>query len=177
MRFSRTRIQGVWLIDPDFHQDERGRFFRAWCSREFAEQGIQFLPVQANMGFSRLKGTTRGLHFQTEPAAEAKLVRCTRGAIFDIAVDLRPDSPTWGEWVGAELTAENGRMLFVPEFCGHGYQSLEDHTEMHYMASQFYTPNTCSGARFDDPAFAIEWPLVPTSMSEQDRNWPLTLRH
>jgi dTDP-4-dehydrorhamnose 3,5-epimerase len=176
MQFSRTPIQGVWLIDPEFHQDDRGRFFRAWCSREFAKQGIEFAPVQANMGFSKQKGTTRGLHYQIEPASEAKLVRCTRGAIFDVAVDLRPGSPTWGKWFGTELTEDNGRMLLVPELCGHGYQSLEDHTEMHYMASQYYTPNACRGARFDDPVFAIKWPLTPTEMSEQDRSWPLTYR-
>jgi dTDP-4-dehydrorhamnose 3,5-epimerase len=173
MQFSQTDIEGVWLIDPDFRQDDRGRFFRAWCSREFAEHGIQFLPLQANMGFSLLKGTTRGLHYQIEPAAEAKLVRCTRGAIFDVAVDLRPDSPTRGRWFGAELTHENGRMLYLPELCGHGYQTIEDNTEMYYMTSQVYTPDACRGARFDDPALAIEWPLTPTAVSEQDRNWPL----
>lgn len=149
---------------------------RAWCTREFAEHGLNFLPVQANMGFSLRKGTVRGMHFQQEPAPEAKLVRCTRGAMFDVAIDLRKDSPSFGKWYGAELTAENGCMLFVPEGCAHGYQTLEDCTEMYYMTSQFYTPEAASGVRFDDPAFGIQWPLEPTAVSEQDRNWPLMER-
>ncbi|MGC2300174.1 MAG: dTDP-4-dehydrorhamnose 3,5-epimerase family protein, partial [Acidobacteriaceae bacterium] len=113
MRFEETAIAGVWVIDPEFRGDERGRFFRAWCSREFAEHGIEFLPLQANMGFSALRGTLRGMHYQVEPGLEAKLVRCTRGAMFDVALDLRPGSPTYGQWFGAELTEENGRMLYV----------------------------------------------------------------
>jgi dTDP-4-dehydrorhamnose 3,5-epimerase len=173
MKFTRTVIEGVWLIDPEFREDERGRFFRSWCLREFAEQGISFVPVQENMGFSRRKGTLRGLHFQSAPALEAKLVRCTRGSMFDVAVDLRPDSSTFKQWFGTELNVENGRMLLVPEGCGHGYQTLEDATEMKYFTSQFYTPETARGARFDDPAFAIRWPLPPSVVSAQDKNWPL----
>jgi dTDP-4-dehydrorhamnose 3,5-epimerase len=171
-----TGIAGAWVIEPDFHEDDRGHFFRAWCLQEFADQGIHFVPVQANMGFSLRKGTTRGMHFQVEPAIEAKLVRCTRGSMFDVALDLRTDSPTYGRWFGAELTAENGKMLYVPEQCAHGYQTLEDYTEMHYMASQVYTPGTARGARFDDPVFGIQWPLAPTAVSVQDRNWPLVQR-
>jgi dTDP-4-dehydrorhamnose 3,5-epimerase len=173
MRFLKTEIQGVWLIEPDFHKDERGHFFRAWCLREFEEHGIQFHPVQANMGFSLRKGTVRGMHFQVEPAPEAKLIRCTRGAMFDVALDVRTDSSTYGKWVGVELTAENGKMLYIPEGCAHGYETLQDRTEMHYMTSQFYSPAAARGARFDDPAFGIEWPLVPLVISAQDRNWPL----
>ncbi len=173
MRFTQTAIAGVWVIDPDFRGDERGRFFRAWCSREFAEHGIEFLPLQANMGFSALRGTLRGLHYQVEPALEAKLVRCTRGSMFDVALDVRPASATYGQWFGVELTEENGRMLYVPEQCAHGYQTLEDRTEMHYMTSQVYSPSACRGARFDDPAFRIQWPLPATAVSDQDRNWPL----
>lgn len=146
---------------------------RAWCAREFEENGIAFLPLQANMGFSQRKGTVRGMHFQDAPALEAKLVRCTRGAIFDVVIDLRPGSPSYGRWYGAELSDENGRMLYVPERCAHGYQTLVDCTEMYYMTSQLYTPGATRGLRFDDPAFAIQWPLVPTVISEQDRNWPL----
>jgi len=146
---------------------------RAWCAREFAEGGLHFVPVQANMGFSVPKGTVRGMHYQGVPALEAKLVRCTRGAIFDVVLDLRPDSPSYGKWYGVELSAENGRMLYVPEHCAHGYQTLEDRTEMYYMTSAFYTPNVTYGVRFDDPAFGIQWPLVATVVSEQDRNWPL----
>ena len=176
MDFTQTAIQGAWLIRPAFHQDERGRFFRAWCAREFADHGIRFTPLQANMGYSIRKGTVRGLHFQTEPALEAKLVRCTRGSMFDVVLDLRPNSPTFGKWYGAELSAENGCMLLVPEHCAHGYQTLEDETEMHYMASQVYTPGAARGVRFDDPAFAIRWPLAPSAISDQDRNWPLFQR-
>jgi dTDP-4-dehydrorhamnose 3,5-epimerase len=176
VRFTETEIAGAWVIDPTSHEDERGRFFRAWCAQEFAEQGINFTPVQANMGFSIRKGTVRGMHFQVEPALEAKLVRCTRGAMFDVVLDVRTDSATYGKWHGVELTPENGRMLFLPERCAHGYQTLEDHTEMHYMTSQFYAPNDARGARFDDPAFDIRWPLPVSVMSEQDRNWPLSTR-
>lgn len=171
MRFKETAIAGVWVIDPDFHKDDRGRFFRAWCFREFAARGINFVPVQANMGFSTRKGTVRGMHFQVEPAVEAKLVRCTKGVMFDVALDLRSDSPSYGQWFGTELSMDNGRMLYVPQGCAHGYQSLEDGTEMHYMTSQFYSPNATNGVRFDDPAFRIQWPLEVTAVSEQDRNW------
>jgi len=176
MRFTDVEVAGARVIDPDLHKDDRGRFFRAWCAREFAEHYLNFIPVQANMGFSLLKGTVRGMHFQVAPALEAKLVRCTRGAIFDIVLDLRPDSPSYGKWYGTELSAENARMLYVPEQCAHGYQTLEDCTEMHYMTSAFYIPEAVRGIRFDDPAFSIQWPLVPTVVSEQDHNWPLVRR-
>lgn len=173
MHFTQTKIAGAKVIDPTPHADDRGRFMRAWCAKEFAENGINFVPVQANMGHSFRKGTTRGMHFQTSVAPEAKLVRCTRGSMFDVVLDLRPDSSSYGQWYGIELSAENGRMLFLPELCAHGYQTLEDDTEMHYMASAVYTPAAAKGVRFDDPAFRIEWPLTATAMSEQDRNWPL----
>jgi dTDP-4-dehydrorhamnose 3,5-epimerase len=176
VRFTQTEIEGAWVIDPATHEDERGRFFRAWCAQEFAEQGINFKPVQANMGFSLRKGTVRGMHFQVGPALEAKLVRCTRGAMFDVVLDLRPDSKTYGKWYGVELTADSGRMLYLPEACAHGYQTLKDRTEMHYMASHIYTPGSARGARFDDPAFQIHWPLAVSVISEQDRNWPLSGR-
>ena len=172
MHFIETDVAGARVIDPDPRADERGRFMRAWCAREFSEHGIEFVPVQANMGFSKRNGTVRGMHFQDETALEAKLVRCTRGAMFDVVVDLRPDSPTYGKWYGTELSAENGRMLYVPEHCAHGYQSLEENTEMHYMTSAFYSPGAARGVRFDDPAFRIQWPLAATVVSEQDRNWP-----
>jgi dTDP-4-dehydrorhamnose 3,5-epimerase len=161
------------VVDPNPHADERGRFMRAWCAREFSVHGLDFLPVQANMGFSVRRGTIRGMHFQEAPALEAKLVRCTRGVMFDVVLDLRPESLSYGKWYGAELSAENGRMLYVPERCAHGYQTLEEHTEMHYMTSGFYTPGAARGVRFDDPAFGIQWPLAATVVSEQDRNWPL----
>ena len=176
MRFRETPVAGAWLIDPDPHEDERGRFLRAWCSREFKEHGLGFLPVQANMGLSVRKGTIRGMHFQAAPALEAKLIRCTRGSMFDVVLDLRPNSASYGTWHGAELSADNGRMLFVPEQCAHGYQTLEDDTEMYYLTSQFYTPSVASGVRFNDPAFDIEWPLPASVVSDQDRNWPLIER-
>jgi dTDP-4-dehydrorhamnose 3,5-epimerase len=174
MRFKETTIADAWVIDPSPHEDERGRFMRAWCAREFAEHNLDFTPVQANMGWSAQRGTLRGMHYQEVPALEAKLVRCTRGRIFDVVLDLRPLSSTYGQWYGVELSAENGRMLYVPERCAHGYQTLEDGTEMFYMTSGFYTPAAVRGVRFDDPAFGIAWPLPATVVSEQDRNWPLT---
>jgi dTDP-4-dehydrorhamnose 3,5-epimerase len=152
MRFTQASIPGVWTIDADSHEDERGRFFRAWCAREFA-------------------------HYQVEPAPEAKLVRCTRGAIFDVALDLRPQSLTFRQWFGIKLSAANGRMLLVPGGCAHGYQTLEDETEMHYMTSAVYTLSAAHGVRFDDPAFGIEWPLPATAVSKQDRDWPLVAAH
>jgi dTDP-4-dehydrorhamnose 3,5-epimerase len=173
MHFSKTRVAGAWIVDPDPHHDERGRFMRAWCGREFAQHGIDFLPVQANMQFNPRKGTVRGLHLQIAPALEAKLVRCTRGAIFDVAVDFRPDSSSFGQWCGVELTPENGRMLYVPEQCAHGFQSIEDNSEVLYLTSAFYAPEACRGAQFDDPAFDIRWPLPVSAISDQDRNWPL----
>ena len=173
MHFTETNIAGAKTVDPTPHQDDRGRFMRAWCAKEFTENGINFVPVQANMGFSVRKGTTRGMHYQIAPALEAKLVRCTRGAIFDVVLDLRPSSPSFGKWFGTELNEQNGRMLYLPEGCGHGYQTLQDDTEMHYMASAYYTPEMARGVRFDDPAFQIRWPLDVTVISEQDRTWPL----
>lgn len=173
MRFMETGIEGAWVINPSPHQDDRGRFLRAWCAREFAEHAINFLPVQANLGFSKTRGTVRGMHFQEAPAIEAKLIRCNRGAIFDVVLDLRPGSPSYGEWYGVELSAENCRMLYVPGNCGHGYQTLEDCTEMYYMTSGFYTPSAVRGVRFDDPGFGIRWPLDATVVSEQDSSWPL----
>ncbi len=173
MQFTRTRLEGVWIIDPSPHNDDRGRFMRAWCMRELEQHGIRFSPVQANMQFNPRRGTLRGLHLQIAPAVEAKLVRCTRGAVFDVAVDLRPESSSFGEWCSVELTAENGRMLYVTEGCAHGFQSLEDDTEVMYLTSAFYAPEACRGARFDDPAFGVQWPMPVTAISDQDRSWPL----
>ena len=162
MQFTEAGITGAMLVEPVQQRDERGRFMRAWCYREFAERGIPFLPVQANLGFS-----------QEAPASESKLVRCTKGSIFDVVLDLRPDSPTYGEWRGTELSADNGRMLYLPMGCAHGYQTLEPRTEIYYMTSFYYAPSAVRGRRFDDPAFNIRWPLPPIMVSEQDRNWPL----
>jgi dTDP-4-dehydrorhamnose 3,5-epimerase len=146
---------------------------RAWCSSEFAGHGIDFLPVQANMGFSARKGTLRGLHFQIPPAPEAKLVRCTRGSVFDVVVDLRQGSNTYLDWFGTELSAQNGRMLYLPEQCAHGCLSLEDDSEIHYLTSAVYAPECARGVRFDDPAINIAWPRPVSVISFQDRAWPL----
>jgi len=173
LHFIPTPIPGALVIDSVFRKDDRGHFLRAWCIKEFTEEGINFIPVQANIGSSRQKGTTRGMHFQISPAPEAKLVRCTRGSLFDVVVDLREDSSTLYKWYGVELNANSCQMLYVPEGCAHGYQTLEDDTDLYYMTSQYYAPSAAKGVRFDDPAFGVVWPLEPTSMSEQDRNWPL----
>lgn len=173
MRFIGTGVSGATLIVPEPHHDERGRFMRAWCYRELGEHGIGFLPLQANLGFSTKKGTVRGLHFQEAPATEAKLVRCTRGSIFDVVLDLRPASPSYMKWHAAELSADNGRMLYVPVGCAHGFQTLEDRTEIYYMTSAYYTPSAARGVRFDDPTFAIKWPMPPSLISKPDRSWPL----
>jgi len=173
MNFSACSVIGAWVIEPTPHEDARGRFMRAWCRREFTEHAIEFTPVQANMGFSVHKGTVRGLHYQIAPALEAKLVRCTRGEIFDVVVDVRQSSPTYRSWNGFYLSADNGRMLYVPEGCAHGCQSTVDDSEFYYMAAAFYSPDDSRGYRYDDPAFGIRWPLPVSSVSAQDRNWPV----
>jgi dTDP-4-dehydrorhamnose 3,5-epimerase len=173
MEFLTTDVAGAWVVEPSPHQDARGRFMRAWCEREFADQRIDFSPVQANLALSTLKGTIRGLHFQVAPSLEAKLVRCTRASVFDVVLDLRRDSPSYRRWHGLRLSADNGQMLFVPEGCAHGFQSLEDNAEILYMTSAHYAPNEVRGVRHGDPAFDITWPLAVTSISDQDRNWPL----
>jgi dTDP-4-dehydrorhamnose 3,5-epimerase len=172
MRFQSVGVPGAWTVDPEPYVDERGRFMRAWCADEFAAHGIHFVPVQANMGHSHRAGTLRGLHYQLAPHLEAKLVRCTKGAVFDVLVDLRPESPTYGSWFGTELTADNGRMLYVPPMCAHGYQTLRDDSEILYMASASFARDASRGLRFDDPTVAIRWPLPPVAMSEQDTQWP-----
>ena len=172
MDFHECGILGAWRIEPTPREDSRGRFMRAWCQREFMEHEVDFTPVQANMTLSIRTGTIRGLHYQQEPALEAKLVRCTRGAIFDVVVDLRPKSPTYRAWYGTYLSADNGQMLFVPEGCAHGCQATDDMSEIHYLTSAFYSPNDVRGVRYDDPAIRIAWPLEVSEISEQDRSWP-----
>jgi dTDP-4-dehydrorhamnose 3,5-epimerase len=173
MKFLPCDIAGAWIIDPTPVEDDRGRFMRAWCRREFAEHGIDFTPVQANVGFSLREGTVRGLHYQIAPALEAKLVRCILGSVFDVVVDLRPSSPTYRSWFGIHLSGHDGRMMYVPEGCAHGCQSTEDNSAIHYMASAPYSPTAVRGVRFNDPALGIRWPLPASSVSEQDRTWPL----
>jgi dTDP-4-dehydrorhamnose 3,5-epimerase len=172
MIFQETKLGGAYLIDLNQMTDQRGFFARSWCEREFKEHGLGHPVVQANISFNRKKGTMRGLHYQVAPYRETKLVRCTRGAIFDVIVDLRPESPTYCEWIGAELTEDNRRMLFVPEGFAHGYETLEDGTEVMYQVSEFYTPGAERGARYNDPAFRVEWPLKVDVISEKDAAWP-----
>ncbi len=166
-------LPGAFLVEMEKLTDERGYFARTFCRAEFARAGLTSPVEQCSTSFNRRRGTLRGMHFQVAPHGEAKLVRCTRGALYDVIVDLRPDSPTRTRWVGVELTADNRRALYVPEGFAHGYQTLADETETYYQVSAFYAPSAERGVRWDDPAFAIEWPdPEPAVMSEKDRNWP-----
>ena len=173
MIFEETRLRGAFLVDLERRQDPRGFFARTWCANEFADHGLTTEVVQANVSFNPRQGTLRGMHFQRAPHAETKLVRCTRGAIHDVVIDLRPDSETYKEWLGVELTADNRRALFVPEGFAHGYQTLVPDSEVFYQVSEYYTPGAEGGVRWDDPAFGIEWPDPDNAfLSDKDRSWP-----
>jgi dTDP-4-dehydrorhamnose 3,5-epimerase len=171
VQFTATALAGVFIIDLKKIADDRGFFARAWCRDTFAQQGLNPSQTQLNVGFSHKKGTLRGLHFQKAPHAEAKTVRCTRGAVFDVAVDLREGSRTRGQWVGVELTADNHRQLYIPEGFAHGYQTLVDSSEIEYFTTHVYAAAAASGVRYDDPAFGISWPLPVTVISDADRKW------
>jgi dTDP-4-dehydrorhamnose 3,5-epimerase len=173
MKFTETKLKGAFIIDLEPRSDERGFFSRSFCQKEFEAHGLKTTIAQANISFNYRKGIVRGLHFQFPPAAETKFVRCSRGAIVDVIVDLRPESPTYLQHVAVELTADNRRGLFVPERFAHGYQVLEDNTETTYQVGEFYTPSAESGLRYSDPRLGIEWPLPATDMSEKDARWPL----
>jgi len=172
MIFIKTKIASVFEIHPEKVMDDRGFFARSWCQRQFAAQGLDSQLVQCNISASSRKGTLRGMHYQVEPFAETKLIRCTRGSIFDVAVDLRPDSPTYKQWTSAVLTAENHHMLYVPRGCAHGFLTLEDHCEVFYQMSQVYHPEAARGIRWDDPAFAIEWPGKVEVIASRDNCYP-----
>ena len=173
MIFHDTEIPGAFEVELERRDDERGFFARAWSAEEFAAHGLSTRLVQANISFNASAGTLRGMHFQRAPHEEAKLVRCTRGALFDAIVDLRPDSPAYKRWIGVELTAENRRALYVPEGCAHGFQTLVDATEIFYLVSEAYAPESEDGVRWDDPAFGIEWPPAEQRiMSPKDASWP-----
>lgn len=172
MIFEETKLRGAYVIKLQELADDRGFFARSWCQREFEQCGLVAHVVQANLSFNRKKGTLRGMHYQLAPYEETKLVRCTRGAIYDVIIDLRPQSATYRQWIGAELTDANRHMLFVPEGFAHGFQSLADNTEVSYQVSQFYTPGAEQGARYDDPAFGISWPLDVRMISDKDARWP-----
>ena len=173
MIFVETKLQGAYVIELAPHKDERGFFARAFCQKEFAERGLKPTIAQGNIASNRLKGTLRGMHFQCPPASETKLVRCTRGAILDIIVDLRPESPTYLQHIAVELTEDNYRALYVPERFAHGYQALRDNTDTSYQVGEFYTPGTEGGLRHDDPRLGLSWPLPVSVMSEKDRQWEL----
>jgi dTDP-4-dehydrorhamnose 3,5-epimerase len=173
MIFIETKLEGAFLIDLDRKEDNRGFFARAFCQREFEEYALEPVIAQANLAFNRRKGTMRGMHFQFPPATETKLVRCTRGAILDIIVDLRPESPTYLGHVAVELSADNHRALYVPGRFGHGYQVLEDVTETSYQVGEFYAPGHEGGLRHDDPVLGLCWPLPVSEISDKDRVWPL----
>ncbi len=172
MKFNETELEGAYVIEPDLIGDERGFFAHTFCANEFTEHGLKPVTAQSNLSFNHRAGTLRGMHYQLPPAAEAKLVRCTRGSIYDVIVDLRSESPTYLSHVGVELSEDNRRALYVPELFGHGYQALTDDAEVIYQVSEFYTPGQERGLRYDDPAVGIEWPLPVSVISEKDSSWP-----
>jgi dTDP-4-dehydrorhamnose 3,5-epimerase len=173
MRFTETSLTGGYLVEPEPRGDDRGFFARLWCQQEFAERGLSASFVQCNSSFSPLGGTLRGLHYQVPPYEEIKLVRCVRGAVFDVMVDLRRDSPTYLRWFGVELAADKGTMLYVPAQCAHGYLTLQENSEVVYPVSQFYHPEAERGVRWNDPLFRIAWPNGGArNVSAKDQAWP-----
>lgn len=172
MKFHPTTLKDAMLVELERRGDDRGFFARAFCADEFAAQGLPTDFVQQNVSYSAARGTLRGMHFQKAPHAEDKLIRCPRGAIVDIILDLRPASPTFGRWEAFELNEDNKHQLLVPKGFAHGFQTVSDHVEVTYLVSHRYTASAESGVRWNDPQFAITWPLAPTEMSDRDRNWP-----
>ena len=172
MIFHETKLAGVFEIHLEPKCDERGFFARTWCEQEFETHGLNSKLAQCSVSFNTRKGTLRGIHYQAAPYPEIKLVRCTKGAIYDVVVDLRPKSPTYKQWIGATLTAENRQMLYVPEECGHGFLTLEDETEVFYQISEFYHPDLARGVRWNDPALGIAWPGEVEQISDRDRAYP-----
>jgi dTDP-4-dehydrorhamnose 3,5-epimerase len=173
MKFKESSIAGAFIVDVKKIEDARGYFGRAFCRKEFESHGIDFDIQQANIGFSQSRGTLRGLHFQVFPHEEAKLVRCAAGALFDVILDLRSQSPTFEKWAGVELSSANGRMVYVPKGCAHGYLTLVDNTQIYYLVNEFYHQAAECGIRWDDPAFDIDWPYKEgLVISQKDQNWP-----
>ena len=172
MRIEKTELEGTRLIDLEPAIDDRGFFARTFCEREFANHGLHTSFVQHSTSHTAAKGSIRGMHFQRPPAGEVKVVSCLRGAIYDVIIDLRASSPTRGRWQGFELSAENKRRLYIPIGFAHGFQTLTDDAEVGYLISEFYTPQGAGGVRYNDPAFAIRWPLPLASISDKDKNWP-----
>lgn len=172
MIFTETKLKGAYIIDVKRIEDERGFFGRSFCQKEFEAYGLTNDIRQTNVSYNKKKGTLRGMHMQLAPNEETKLVRCTRGAIYDVIIDMRPDSETYKQWIGVELTADNYRMLFVPEGFAHGFITLEDNTDVTYQVTEFYTPGAEKGVRWNDPAFNIQWPIEPVVISEKDQAHP-----
>ncbi|AFY80282.1 dTDP-4-dehydrorhamnose 3,5-epimerase [Oscillatoria acuminata] len=172
MIFRETNLEGAWIIEPELLTDNRGFFARTWCQQEFEDQGLNSALVQCNISFNSKAGTLRGMHYQIPPHGETKLVRCTQGAIYDVLIDMRPQSPTFSQWIGVELTAENHRMLYIPDGFAHGFQTLVDHTEVFYQMSEFYHPESARGVRWNDPAFGIKWPTANSLIiSDKDSSY------
>ncbi|MFW6371437.1 MAG: dTDP-4-dehydrorhamnose 3,5-epimerase [Bacteroidota bacterium] len=172
MIFTETKLKGAYIVEIKQLSDDRGFFGRSWCKREMEEHGLNGNVVQSNTSFSKAKGTIRGLHYQKHPYEETKLMRCTRGAIYDVIIDLRPESPTFLQWTGIELTENNYKMLYVPERFAHGFLTLTDNSEVTYLVTQYYTPGAEGGIRFNDPQFNIRWPVPVEKVSEKDKNLP-----
>lgn len=171
MLFRETELPGAFVIELQKYEDERGFFARSWCQKEFEAHGLNPRTVQCNLSFNKVKGTLRGMHYQVAPHAEAKLVRCTRGAIYDVIIDLRRKSPTYKQYVSEVLSSKNYKALFIPEGFAHGFQTLEDNSEVFYQMSEFYSPEHQRGLRYNDPAFRISWPIEATVISDRDRNY------
>ncbi|MGD9239886.1 MAG: dTDP-4-dehydrorhamnose 3,5-epimerase [Desulfobacterales bacterium] len=169
MKFSETELSGAFLIDPELLEDERGFFARTCCRKEFEQHGLNPDWVQCSISYNKCKGTLRGMHYQVAPYAEAKLVRCTMGAIYDVIIDLRTESKTFMQWISVELTAENRKMIFIPEGFAHGFQTLVDNAEVFYQMSSFYDPECARAVRWNDPQFKIRWPEANRTMSEKDQ--------
>jgi dTDP-4-dehydrorhamnose 3,5-epimerase len=170
--FTETKLPGAFVIEPEMHEDDRGFFARTFCRREFEARGLNPQVVQCNVSFNKRKGSLRGMHFQASPHSEAKLVRCTAGSIYDVIIDLRASSSAFRKHFGVELSARNRKMLYVPEEFAHGFQTLEDDTEVFYQMSQYYSPEHSRGVRWDDPAFGISWPPGERIIIERDRTYP-----
>lgn len=173
MIFTKTKIEGIYIVEPEPRIDDRGYFQRMYCINEFADQRIDFKIVQVNQAMSLKKGTIRGPHMQKPPRSEDKLTQCTKGSIFDVSIDFRKESPTFGQWVGNMISEKNKKMVFIPKGIMHGYQVLEDDTVVQYPVSQFYSPQNVIGIRWDDPFFKIQWPIKEVIISEIDKSWPL----
>lgn len=173
MIFNKTALEDAYIIELQKFNDVRGFFARAFCEKEFEDQGIYFRVVQANTSYSSRKHTLRGMHYQVKPHQEAKLIKCTKGAIYDVIIDMRSDSPTFKKWTGVELSEYNRKMVYVPEGFAHGFLTLEDDTEVYYPVTECYTPGAEKGIRWDDPAFNIDWPAKAAIISEKDQSWPL----